>query len=725
MITTTIYDIDHSRFNKEQALGSRQEAGQTGVAGGAVDLSDIYTDERLIEQWGQIIPDWVSKGDGQQRNEGMQDIWKNNAYYYEGYQSPVGFSADVLQKFAQNNTFVDTNKYKLKRDEDTGKVFVIDNKIKDAIDGQIGDYTSVKKEIGVDMDDIDSNDNIEYAVKKSLEYIQNRKQVWEQTLTPCIAGLGVNGLWWYAPMYNPRVNLPYGDIRFEDYHPQDVLVDPQAMKKYFLDARWVIRKVKIPIEEAYEYVRRFTDIFTKDQIQPDSDYYSYGNEYHEYMTGHDELYMTVFICEYKKQELKKVMHHGAEVEEEITRYFKILWNSNLKILHWAEDKYANVTQGDQWQFEVIPFYNQKNRLRQYPNSDIEKLSVIQDLINISETLLLDNARQRNLLRMIVRKQLYDNYPDEFEDFVKSGGILPLDDEELGKAFQQTDWKELPKQFYDFLGVMKDAFQEHGAQNTILQGAYPAGGSVSKPIIDGLKELRARHFTYKEENIQWAVSQGFKRIFRIIAKEWTDENFLKVTNRSKDDPKYIPINAIMTLADYESLLARVYPGMEIEQAGALFEEKNEVAVFKPKQLPEGWYVNQMGRLITDVAEVKAGEMFVFINMLSLTGGDRIDITVTMDWDYEKNKQENMIKAMEFSKGGKITDEELFKNSGDYWRANASDLVEKKKAENAGMMMAEQIQQRGPEAMKLVQGALQQYDMAAKEQAKGSRKREFRS
>lgn len=694
----TIYNIDHKDLGKRLLNPKSQR------------------DRQVMMDLAEIARDWIEKGEKQMVNESMPVIWDMNAKYYEGLHAPVGFKANALADFAQKNTFVDVKKYKVKKDDETGKVFVIDNKIKDAVDGQIGDYTNVKKVIKVEYDDIDSNDSIEYASKKSIEYVQDREQVWEQCFTPCIAGMAKFGLYWASAKFNSRVNVPFGNIEFDYYHPLDVLVDPQARKKYFLDARWVIRKIKIPFEEAFEYLRRYKPNLKEADVKPDSDYYSLGNERHNSATGvRDDYFVTLYVIEYKKEETRKTEVHGAMVEEEITRYFKMAYNSSLKILSHTEDAYANVSQGNQWQFEVIPLYNQENTLRQFPNSDIEKLATIQDLINMSETLLLDNAKQRNMLRMIVRASLYENYEEEFIDFVKNGGILPIAEQEIKDAFAPATWQELPSQFYQFMDMMKANFQEHGSQNAILQGSYPRGGDISKPIIDGLQQARGRHFGYKEQNINWFATQLAKRIFRMIATEWTEENFLKVTNKSKDDPKYVPINAILTFADYEALLQRVYPKMELEMAAEKFSERNEVHIIFPRETEYGWMVNKFGRIIRDPEEVKNAESLVLVNMLSFTPKDKIEISITMDWDYDKNKQENELKAIQFFKDGVITAKRMLMNVGDKWRDEADEITDEKKAENEVLMEAEKIQQRGPQFLQAVQQLGEQFD--AQEQAKG--------
>ena len=82
--------------------------------------------------------------------------WDRNFDYYESRQTPPGFSSDAMKKF------VDANSGMLKPDEDNF-LFFADNKIKDVIDGNVGEYTSVKKQIIVKHDDNPRNDKIEYA----------------------------------------------------------------------------------------------------------------------------------------------------------------------------------------------------------------------------------------------------------------------------------------------------------------------------------------------------------------------------------------------------------------------------------------------------------------------------------------------------------------------------------------------------------------------------------
>lgn len=676
---------------------------------GTEELKKALEDENTQISLRAINRDWIDRGETQQRNEGMPEKWWRDKMYKEGYHEPVGFKSQTMADFAETHKFVDTDKYRLKKDADTGKVYVVDNKMGDLIKGIIGDYTSVKKDMTVEYDDISTNDAIEYATKKSLEWVQDKSQFMLQVFTPCIEGFATMGLYWYTTRFNTRTNIDGGGmVEFDYYDPADVFPDPQARKKYFMDARWVVRKKKVTMSEAEATVKRIKQDIREEDIKPDSDYYSIRSEYHNNISNEtDEHFITLYTIEYKIHDIRKVEKEGTMVDEEITRYFKMTYNTNLGVIDWQENYYVNVVDKDSWQFDVIPFYNEKNWLRQYPNSDIEKLSMVQDLINMSETLLLDNARQRNLLRLIVRQSLYDNYQEEFEEFVKNGGILPISDEDIKNAFAPATWQELPAQFYQFMDMMKASFQEHGSQNAILQGAYPKGGSISGPIINGLQEQRSKHYSYKAQNIEWAMQQGMMKIFRMIATEWTEENFLKITQRTKEDPKYIPINAMLTFEEYAQLLQKAYPGMEPAQADEKFRKRNEVAIFFPKELNNGFMVNRHGRLITNADEVAQAESFVFVNMLSLAPADKIDIRIKLDWDYEQNREKEEMKAIEFFKGGVITKKRLLQNSGDKWREEADEICEEKEAEDKVIQMGQMVTQAGPEWEQKVMQDTQQY------------------
>ena len=101
-----------------------------------LDLEDPQVQDCLKTRFRKMIDD----GFRQMELEGMLQIWWSNQMYYEGYQTPVGISNNLLTEFMnKNQDLIDSNSlntytFRTQIDKEN-KIFFQDNKITGIIDG--------------------------------------------------------------------------------------------------------------------------------------------------------------------------------------------------------------------------------------------------------------------------------------------------------------------------------------------------------------------------------------------------------------------------------------------------------------------------------------------------------------------------------------------------------------------------------------------------------------
>ncbi len=661
----------------------------------------------------KLIGDWITQSERKMEEDNLISTWDLYQYYYEGYQTPIGTTDSALQEFVnKNSSTLDTRNFRIQRDKDN-IIYFTDNKIGRVIDGATSDFTSVKKNTIVENDDFTSNDNIEYSVQNWFTQWEQQKRVWEQTRQVNIKQMMIYGISWGSVNYNPRVNIPYGEITEEVLHPKDVLIDIYCLQKYFLDTRYVIKKKRLELEEAKKFFKRLG--VDESKIYPDDPVTEKVSK--ESIIG-DNQYVTVYIGEYRKsytEEISLAETMGLDIpdlpkEDTIEReemwYFDFIYNRLTGTVYHSEAKYYDKSDTTNWQFKTVPYFNKESGITLYPVADMRELMNIQDTINILKSLLFNNARQKNIVRMMVKKNLKETYGDMFETWLKYGGVLPIDEEEdIKKAIDHFEIPDLPKETYQFLDITEQTMKSATVYHESMMGEYPEKGDISGIAIQKLQAMQRQRNNYKGDNIAWAVTTLANKIYRILAEEYTEEHFVKVNSRNKSDMQYIPMCAVWTLAMYEEFLQKVYPGLSLEESSAKFEEHNDVLIEYTMQNPEN------GTELS-AEEIAKDKSLVFINHLRDINNKAypLKIKVEFAWDNDTNQLEDRIIASElFDKGYYPFDMYLRKLGGDF-ALEAEEIIRKVKEERQDKQLLEQIELRGKDFMILLQELMQQYDTA---------------
>lgn len=619
-----------------------------------------------------LFEDWKQESRDARTKSGIEDIWRKSIEYYEGHQLPLGFSDNYLLQFvAKNDSGLDFSKSKFIKKDDKNQMYMIDNRIMDVIDGTLGEYTSVTKSTQVISDTITRNNGIERAIKELFGKYEKKKNIWTKVRMPAIRNQSKLGLGWTKLLDNPKRNLPIGDIDFYSVHPSAVYFDPDDNTDFLDSNKYRIHSKRFSYQEATEFLVEKYGVNPHDII-PDSD----SDNQDDYRIDNPAITrrVTIDFIEFKKTYTEKYINKSqveslgidvdlGELEEEIDYYFYAVYNTHLGVLDFKINPNTFNTQVDFDKYTLTPYMNKRSELRQYPISDIEKLCNIQDLINITETLVLDNMRQRNLVRLLVRESLYEKYGEAMDKWLRYGGVFPIDDEDgdMSKVFKEVDIQELPPVTKDFLTIVLESFQNQTDRREPLQGDYP-NQLLSGKAIQLIQGQGRRKLSYKDIAINYAGTQESMKMYTLFATQFTEEDYVNVLGAKKGDPKVVLFNAKRTLPEYEQvlddaglmddtskvMLKMLQPNdpMYFQKKMAVlkpisekFESINEVIFVTPKTMQENPLVNYSSTL-------------VFINNLSIE--DKVTVSITLDFDIDKDKNEEKAIAMQLYGNG----------SGDY-------------------------------------------------------------
>ena len=711
-----------------------------------LNLKDMQT-QAFLRDFCQLI---IDESFNYRRASLIEEVWKRNLLYIDGFQVPVGYSNDYLQAFVQANWDKLDATSVLKKDAD-GLIYVVDNKIPDMRDAVIGEYTSVNKKTIVLKDDSARNNSIEKAIQVLFDRFERKKQMWTNIVIPCIEDMIDFGIGWSKERYNPYRSLPIGDIDMQTVDPRWVYIDPvNTQGKYFTDANYLIHHNPMPVDDAMQLFR--LSGYDGQEITPDSSFNSSLFIDNQTAMNLQSDYTNVYFIEYRKEYpvpyKKKLDIASMNTQVEVGKsgiemkmfYFYMIYNKQTGVVHHEinQNTYSN---DDYFKYYLTPWYNKRSKTRLYPISDIEMLANLQDLINITKTLVLDNARKRNVLRAFIKGSLSDTYSeDQIDKWMREGGLLAMDDEQVGpdgdmrKAIVPMDLQSTPKEIYDIMTLAEQSFERQSDSESPLRGDYPAAGETpSGKAIGLLQSQKRRKISYKDINISWAATQRAKKMYNIFAFNFDEEMYIRLTDAKKGDPRLSIINGMRSFAEYEDLLIEAglidqsnaqilkilnpqdpnYFAMKmaiIDPATKKFEEQNEVefifsqiGVTGQKLSGEQMYLNGV----------------VFINMLSKD--DNVDIKIDLDFDSERDKQEDKAVGGMLYQRGDLSYDLYLQLLGGWFADNSEEIISKKEKQDRIMQIAGEIAQRGPELMPGIQNLLSQFDSAKMNQMSGMKQK----
>lgn len=702
-----------------------------------VNIRDDVTNRILCDQFQR----WRDQSWRKMASENMFRIWRENEYYYEGYQVPIAVTGDgndqfytringsPLSEWVANNfdtRIIDTSKFRVKKNN-KNQIYFVDNKIGPVIDRMHGDLTNAKKLFHVEADDDPTNDAIEKMVQNYLSHFAEKKNVWENVVRPSIFRMLILGLYWAKRYYDPTINaLAGGDISFKAYHPKDVMIDPLCTEPYFLDARYVMPRIRLEINEARQYLKAMGVPNVDQRIMPDTEESDEMSRDPEIDSQEDfvTIYFPEFRMEYIEEQALPEMEGfqerqdiqqsgGMGLRKRSMQYFSAVWLPSLHdagIVHYEVNPYVDTSQIDQWQFSITPFYDKHNSARLFPSATIEKVKNLQDIVNITKSLILNNARETNVVRAMVSTRLRAKNPELWDNFIRFGGQFDVDMHSLGgqqgvedirKHYQELKINPIDPSIYQFLQIAEQSIKDQTVYHDSLEGEYPKD-KLSGVAIQRLQERnQAAHMT-KPQNIEWAISTMAKGIYEVIAREFTGEHWAKLGGEKK-----IPINTVMTMAEFAQFLQRYYPGMDVEIATTEFEKSNVVDVIYQK-------VNPMGNM--DAVSVASDGSLVCVNYLKppneALGVYHLGVRVTLDTEDERKKLEEKIIASELLQAGKFPLEMFLELQGGIFKNEKDRVIRLLGEENQVQQLAQMIADKGPEFIQAFQQFAAQWDAMRK-------------
>lgn len=696
------------------------------------DLSILEHKREIEEQ----MEKWIDVSFAQMASEGMHEIWKKNIEYVEGYQVPVGHSSDVMTQYVNSNKdIIDYREFRLDESSKRSKkapLYFVDNKIRTVIDGMVGDYAEAKKTLSVKADNDPQNDKIEKVLERYFAKLEEELQIWENYRIPIIHDMAKLGLGWLEVSYNPYRNIDRGGgIDYKIHHPKDVGIDVNSKKHFFADARYIVVREELPLKEAQHYYGKFG--IDPEKVKPDSEGRLADPNPRVAQLDDDEKYVTNYRILYREMYTDQVNideYYGTEPEngepavldEERMYYFNVVYNTDLGVVDHSINKYADIRQHKQWQFNVIPFCNRHSDVKLFPQSDVEVLIRIQDIINITKSLIIDNARDKVKVRALIKKKISEKFPDLWDMFMSEGGAFPIDDEDLGygedirSAIHFIDTPDLPKELYTFITIAEESFRDQSIRNEALQGSYPEkSGYLSGVAVSKLQQANKRLLNFKDTNIEWAINTEARILYRMIALEFKENDFLHIMDAKKGEAKYIPYSVIFNLQEYQDYLLGAFPELPIEEASAIFENENEVDIFYSQE--------REGRVL-EKQEVMENNSLVYINhLVDFKGGIKeVRVKVKFEFDVERNKLEERIYASELFAQGKFPYLWMLKMLGGTFEENAETIQADLNKEQQAALIAEMITKADDETVQKIVAILEGGVQPEKTEKKTEKKKE---
>lgn len=704
---------------------------------GNTDLRYVDIKDESEREWlGKMIQSDIWNGEEELVTSGMHDQWDLNNLYYESMQLPLGMSNDYAAEFVRSNAYTnsgrfDTRRFRLKPN-DQNTIYVIDNKIGDVIDGKDSEFADAHRDFIVKNDDIQRNNALEKATQRYFTKVQNRNQVWQQFHYPAIQMKHRLGLAWTNVDYDEQ--LKDGDLNWRLMHPRDVILDTLPELKYFLDARFIIPKMRVPLFEAKQYLAQFG--VDPDDVKADEDYFHTNEPLRaRYKTQHADKdrtqFVTLYFPEYRKvyidnnpaggdwqgatglegAELQDAMDEAKKGKKQVY-YFNGIYNKQLGVVHWSISRFFDPYNLMDWQFRFFPWYEKMSGVRLYPISLVEKLLNIQDIINISETIILDNARNSNRLRGILRGKMKEKHGQQFEDFIKYGGFIDdIGGDESQPINQEIDFVKFPglaEEHYKFFELMENSMNRQGPKGQQIQGKViePRDAYLSGVARQELRRDISTSMQPDQLNVNWSATQEMRRVYRILAETKKGPDWTEIKDELNETTNISPINVTATAAEFEEFIMEQYPDKALPDAIEEFEKENYVEYsWKRRDLLTGRQFND--------EEIRTKTSTCRINHLYRNDGTArsFDIRIEFDFGFKQNEEQDkqmLAGIVEKNPNNLPLLKRLLKRMGGGMSNEADGIIKDIKEGNMAIQVGSEAVQRGPAFLQLLQKLAQDYD-----------------
>ncbi|CAN5423693.1 hypothetical protein BH10BAC5_BH10BAC5_17030 [soil metagenome] len=559
--------------------------------------------------------------------------WERFINYYEGKHVPVGFTTNVMDVFNQMNQGGELNS--LTKDE-SGKIFYFNNKIREYVDAEVGEYINAKKTISCTPDYSLKHAQIATKWNRLLNYLNSNiagideddnEDLWTDYRIPAIIQMIKLGDSCTQTRYNPNRKIKMGGaIEVDTISPYEMLIDPDGRtKRYFKNSKYMIHEKEMRIDTAREFAEQFgiTDLQADNQSIKRNSALFFESMQKEYSTWYFIEFRKFYRNDYGYHKYLNydvpddVKESMPKVKEEEWVYFQAIYHKQYGCVFFKQNPIK--------QFSYSWYCNQESDRMLYHISDVEKIGVYNDVLNVLSTRILNNIRDRDKVRMFIHDKLIENVGmDKVNKFLDVGGGLRVGkDTEIDDIRKYVHFQEipgLPKEAYEFYDKVLGDIEKAGNRTAALDGEYP-GQRIAKKTYDRVLEQSRKPTQFKHINIAWAATQETKLMYKIAATYYTEEHFIRQMDENPGAKGYAPMNAIWEMPAYMKFLENK------KTTPQKFEETNDVTYLRGA-IPGN---------LSIPPEVILQKMRVVINPLKEDG--KIVPKCGFDWDYEKNNEYN--------------------------------------------------------------------------------------
>lgn len=628
--------------------------------------------------------------DARSKHEEMRSEWDEADQYYENDQTPAGFTDQHKEALANANDATQGNP--------SSKQYVVHNRVLRSHLAIMGEFADGQKSIVVHGR---TPKDRKYAKKMQeiVQYVQDREKLWSEVHIPTVDCGTRRGIHWIKVWHNPEKDLPNGRIEVREVSGRNVLLDATSRGYFYQYDNYRIERMRMLVSEANERFGEILDNLSLGQFTADN---VYEQAYRDPRTGNlVEQYCTIYEVQYKEVErhFYDVDELGEKIEltpEEFKaatsdkeraktafsvmedRFYVAWYNESVGVFYNEENEFG--------QFTLIPFMHVRSEGRLYPIGSTKYEKNLQDLVNVMLSVMLDNMKESKG-KWKVDPASYALYGDQIQAAAlgKGAPIFPANTMEHFKP------NELTQASVALFGLIGSALDDTQSQHDLSKGIMPKERLAAQTVNMIISQDRKGH-GLKDEMINWTFTQVGRLIMKIIQKKWTEKFWIQVTDSSKKDPDFVPVNLVLNEREYFDLIMEL-AGVQIEggEDEEMMMQKEQVAMqyqqkFEREQevqmVPQKLYVfnNQDGSVsklredeLVDVyaANNMTPEEFMntyrpvvetlpvyVVNNLNRENSD-LDLVWSIDFNAERDKQVKTNMAFANFDRGVITGLELLK------------------------------------------------------------------
>lgn len=677
---------------------------------------------------------------------------------------PVGWGTDAIENLRKMNDPTVSE-----ADKSRDKVFISVNRARPNHEATLGDYLSITRKLALSAHNPQDR-NRARVMQRVVEYIEKKYKMPVKIYFPMMDNAWSKGLHWVKMNWNPHKAVLQGLFTPEEISCRDILVDNQARGVFFSSARRFTHRFKVDVKDANRMFRGYKH-FVVDGYGTDTDYDNAWSSNKDARKEQEQA--TFYYIEFRKtegryyiakskddvQEVSEAqfdeLRKDPELEpftfmEEEENYYIALYHKKMGVFDLRYNPFG--------QWLLIPLVNVETPNRLYPMGDVQIYANLCDLLDVLVTVFVKNAKRANNPVYEVDPKVWEEegMQELIDSVTKQGGAAPG---VVGVHNVQPINTYITQLIPWTMGWIQDTVSKHSA----TMGELPAK-QIAKETVQALMAKDRTAQGRKDVCLNYTLTTLAELLVKMVAKFYTDPDYVKVTDMKPGKEGYIPINQVWTEKEYLASVAQIYniqvpqPPDEsrvslanMDQAQAEYQDQSlafERAMMQARKHFEN--ENQVDEEDMDgfsVPSVNGGEPMMIPELqmeIEKSGLEQkqyfaqynpepakvhvfivnridedldLDIQYEIDSDFASDPQFRQNRALKLREMGLMSGEDLLKEME---IPNAAELLENAQAENQALQMAKAIAS-DPKVMQQVQailsGAAKAVPVNGKEQPAG--------